>query len=180
MSLDPERLVSAHPLLPTLPGLYREDVLTQAICTAVDDLLAPILSCLDNYASYLDLDLAPEHSLGWLSGWVGIELDPGLPPERRRELLRAVSALQGWQGTARGIALAVESLLGLPTEVVETGGAAWSRDPTDPLPGEPVPALVVRVFPDDPDDLDLDRLEGVVEALKPAHVMHRVQIVEAR
>lgn len=173
-----ERLVSPHPLLLSLPGLYREDDLTRGICSALDDILAPIVCSLDNFPSYLDLDLAPEHTLGWLSGWVGIELDPGLPPDRQRVLLRTVAVLQGWQGTARGIALAVEALLGLPTEVVETGAAAWSRSATDPLPGEAVPALVVRVSPNDPDDLDLERLEAVVEAVKPAHVMHRVQVLE--
>lgn len=178
MTVVPHRHVSPHPIVLGLPGLYRDDVMTRAFCSAFDDLLAPVLSCLDNFPAYLDLDIAPEDTLGWLSGWVGIELDPGLPTARQRELLRAAAVLQGWQGTARGIALAVEGLLGLPTEVVETGGATWSRDATDPLPGEPVPALVVRVSPANTDDLDVDRLQAVVEAVKPAHVMHRVQVIE--
>jgi phage tail-like protein len=152
--------------------------MTRALCGALDEIIAPIVSCLDNFPSYLDLDIAPEQTLRWLSGWVGIELDPGLPPARQRELLRTASVLQGWQGTARGIALAVEALLGLPAEVAETGGAGWSRVANDPLPGEPVPALLVRVFPTAHDEIDLDRLDAVVEAVKPAHVIHRLEVVE--
>ena len=178
MTVVIEGLPNPHPLLSTLPGLYQEDRLAAAICGALDDVLAPVVCCLDSFPAYLDLDLAPEDTLGWLSGWVGIELDSGLPTARQRELLRTAADLQGWQGTARGVALAVEALLGLPTEIVETGGAAWSRNANDQLPGEAVPALVVRVFPEDLDDLDLDRLEAVVEAVKPAHVMHRIHVVE--
>jgi phage tail-like protein len=158
--------------------MYRGDPFTASLCAALDDLLAPALAVLDNLPAHLDLALAPEDLLPWLATWVGIELDPGLDPVRQRELLRAAAELHGWQGTARGIAVAVEALMGVPTEVVETGGATWSNDPRAALPGEPVPAVVVRVHPDDPDDLDDDRLEAVVAAVKPAHVMHRVQVVE--
>ena len=73
----------------------------------------------------------------------------------------------------------VEALVGFPVEVVETGAADWSRDPNAPLPGEPGATIVVTVRPDDADDLDVERLTAVVEAVKPAHVVHHVEIVES-
>ena len=179
MTVSPERVRSPHPLLLTLPGLYRDDRVTQAICEAFDEVLAPAIAVLDSFPAYLDLDLAPEDTLAWLSTWVGVDLDPGLLPDRQRELLRAASVLQGWQGTARGVALAVEALVGFPVEVVETGAADWSRDPNAPLPGKPGSTVVVTVRPGDADDLDVERLTAVVEAVKPAHVVHHVEIVES-
>ncbi len=179
MTVQPERLRSPHPLLPTLPGLYRDDPLARTFCEAIDEVLAPVIICLDNFAAYLDIDLAPEETLAWLSTWVGVELDPGLLPDRQRELLRAASVLQGWQGTAQGVALAVEALVGFEAEVVDTGAAVWSRDPNAPLPGEPLPSLVVTVRPVDPDELDLERLNAVIRAVKPAHVLHRVEVIDS-
>ncbi|MFV0458449.1 MAG: phage tail protein [Actinomycetales bacterium] len=169
---------SPHPLLYTLPQVYRGDPVTAAFCTAIDEMLAPVIAILDTFDAYLDLELAPSDSLGWLAGWLGVEeLDLSVPVPRQRELLRTMSGLQGWLGTARGIALIVETLIGLPTEVVETGGARWSRDPTDALPGEPVAALVVRVRANRPDRVDSERLDAIVRAVKPAHVIHRVLVV---
>ena len=85
--------------------------------------------------------------------------------------------MQGWQGTRRGIELAVSTLLGVRAQVIESGGSSWSVEASDPLPGEAIPALVVRVFPEQGRELDTERLEAVVSAIKPAHVIHRVQVV---
>ncbi|HEY7042971.1 MAG TPA: phage tail protein [Nocardioidaceae bacterium] len=178
-------LVSPHPIGETLPSMYQGDPFTRDVCDALDDVLAPTLCTLDNLAAYLDLSTAPEDLLPWLAGWIGMSLDRGQQPERQRELLRAAGRLQGWQGTARGIELAIEAVLGMRTEVLESGGAIWSLDPNDPVPGEPVPSIVVRVFvgdehqhaPDVGQQVDEGRLNAVIEAIKPVHVRHRLQVV---
>jgi phage tail-like protein len=170
-------LVSPHPLGHTLPAIYLEDPFTQGLCGGLDEVLAPVLSTLDNLPAYLDMDTTPDDLIPWLGHWVGMGVDPRQQPTRQRELLRSASIRQGWQGTRRGIELAVEALFGLRTVVSESGAAMWSIDPQDPLPGEPLPAVVVQVFPDDEQDVDEERLEAVVAAVKPAHVMHRVQVV---
>jgi phage tail-like protein len=194
-------LVSPHPIGETLPSMYQGDPFTRDVCDALDDVLAPMLCTLDNLAAYLDLSTAPEDLLPWLAGWIGMSLDRGQQPERQRELLRAAGRLQGWQGTARGIELAIEAVLGMRTEVLESGGAIWSLDPNDPVPGEPVPSIVVRVFvgdehqhvvgdehqhlvedehqhaPDVGQQVDEGRLNAVIEAIKPVHVRHRLQVV---
>lgn len=171
-------LRSPHPIGATLPGLYRSDPFTQGLCAGLDEVLAPDLDVLDNLPAYLDLATTPEDMLPWLARWVGMVVDPGQQPARQRDLLRAAAELHGWQGTARGVQLAVEALLGLPVEVLESGAAAWAHDPTDPLPGEAVAALVVRVTAEPGGYVDRARLDAVVSAVKPAHVVHRVQVVD--
>lgn len=172
-------LATPHPIGQTLPSLYIGDPFTQQLCAALDEVLAPILATLDNMASYLDLATTPDDLLPWLGHWVGMTVDPGHRPDRQRELLQSATVRHGWQGTRRGLELAVEALFGLQVEVIESGGVAWSENPQDPLPGEPVPAVIVRVFPDLETEIDEDRLDAVVTAVKPAHVTHRVQVVWA-
>jgi phage tail-like protein len=174
-----EDLPTPHPLGQTLPSIYRTDSFTQQLCRSFDEVLAPVISALDNLPAYLDLGTAPEDLLPWLAHWLGLAVDRGDDPVRQRDLLHSTSELHGWQGTRRGIELAISAQLGVRAEVVESGGATWSVDPRDPLPGEPLPAVVVQVFPVAGQEIDPDRLRAAVEALKPAHVIHRVQVVPA-
>jgi len=166
-------LANPHPFAPTLPGLFQGESFVERFCAALDDVLAPVISTLDNLPAYLDVATAPEDLLPWLSAWTGMTVDPGQSRERQRSLLRQAVALQGIQGTPRGIELAVEAVFGLRAEVQETGAATWSRDARAPLPGEPLQAFVVQVFAPDEHSVDEQRLDLVVASLKPAHVVHR-------
>lgn len=169
-------LMSPHPVGRTLPGLYHDDPFTQALCEALDEVLAPVLCVLDNAPFYLDLAMAPDDFLPWLARWVGITMDSGLPGSRQRELLRAAASHQGWQGTARGIELAVEALLGLDVQVYESGGIAWSTDPHATLPGTPGAQVLVRASAPPETSIDPDLITMVVASVVPAHVAFRVEI----
>jgi len=104
-------------------------------------------------------------------------VEPDQDAELQRRLLRRAVDLHGIQGTPRGIELAVEAVFGLRAEVQETGAASWSMTPDSPLPGSPQEAFVLRVFASADRPVDLKRLDLVVGALKPAHVVHRVEVV---
>jgi len=172
-------LPSPHPLVGTLPGIYQEKSFTERFCTALDDVLAPVLSTMDNMAAYFDVATTPDDMLPWLSVWLGVPADVPLPAERRRKVMLAAARMHGWQGTRRGVELAVESALGLRTVVTETGAADWSLDASAPLPGRPRPAMVVQVHVPPGGALDERRVDAVVDSVKPAHVRHRVEVVEA-
>jgi P2-related tail formation protein len=131
---------------------------------------------LDNLPAYFDVSTTPEDLLPWLARWLGIELDGGQSPDRQRELLEHASRLHGIQGTARGIELAVEAVFGVEATVQETGASAWSLDPTAPLPGQPQQAFVVTVRTGEGQVLDDRRVDALVAAMKPAHVVHRVTV----
>ena len=50
--------------------------------------------------------------------------------------------------------------------------------PAAGLPGEQRPAIVVIVESTEEDPIDAERLDALVSQLKPAHVLHRIQINE--
>ena len=171
-------LISPHPLGQTLPSLYQEDDFTQRFVSAFDAALAPIFAALDNFPAYLDPWLAPEDFLEWLGGWFGIVLDESWSPARRRALVSRAFEFYRMRGTGSGLKEQVEVLTGGQVELHETGGVASSTTAGAALPGSPNFAILVRVTVDDPATINLARLDGLVMAAKPAHVTHKVEIVQ--
>jgi phage tail-like protein len=169
-------LVNPLPMTNLVPAMLRDDEVARAICAGLDGLIAPVLLTLDDFTAYLDLSTAPEDLLPWLAQWVGMAVDPGEDLDRQRTLLASANQLHVMRGTRRGIQLAVEAALGVPAEVIETGGAAWSAEPGGTLPGDARPTVTVVVRPPAGQYVDADRLDALVTSLKPAHVAHRVQV----
>lgn len=168
--------VSPHPIGETLPALYRDDSFTQRLCEALDIVIAPVVSVLDNMPAYLDLSTAPSDMLPWLAHWVGLTVDESQRSRRQRELVRAAIDLQGWLGTRRGIEQAIEALFGVQVRVEDSGRAGWSVDAGRPLPGDPAPQIVIHITVTSGPTPDRHRLDDVIAAVKPAHVRHRVEI----
>jgi phage tail-like protein len=161
-----------------LPAIYQEeDAFTVRLTEALDEVLAPILSTLDNLPAYFDPRLTPDDFLGWLAGWVAIDLDETWDTAQRRTAVAQAADLLRRRGTAAGLADEVRLVTGAEVEVVENGGAAWSLDPASPMVGSPEPTLLVRIRAADPASVDADRVDRVVSAAKPAHVPHRIEIV---
>lgn len=173
-------LPSPHPLGPTLPALYQDDDFAQGLLAGLDEVLAPVVSTIDNFEAYLDPHLTPDDFLTWLGSWVGIAIDETWSMERRREAVARAAELYRRRGTASGLGEQIEIHTGGTVEIVENGGTAWSIDPGGELPGSPKPLVVVRVTVDDPKAIDPVRLDALVAAAKPAHVEHRVEIARAR
>src|SRR5215467_8354118 len=172
-------LLSPHPLGDRLPSMYLEDSLVQRMTDAFDEVLAPIFSSLDNLEAYVDPELAPQDFLLWLGDWVGLALDESWPVERRRAVLAAAAGLYRVRGTARGLAAYLEILTGTEVEIQETGGTAYSTGSDIEPPGSPNFAMVVRMRALAGSQLDMARLEALVTAAKPAHVVHRIEVVGA-
>ena len=171
-------LESPHPLGPSLPALYQDDDFVQRMLGGLDAVLAPVFSTIDNFDSYLDPRLTPDDFLSWLGGWVGIALDEGWDEDRRRAIVARAVELYRLRGTAAGLAGQVEIQTGGTVEIVENGATGWSVDPGGELPGSAEPQMVVRVTVSDPKAIDAQRLDQLVAAAKPAHVMHRIEIVK--
>jgi len=171
-----EGLGSPHPLAEYLPALFQEDPFARNLVSAFDPLLAPILSALDNFHAYLDPTLAPPDFLAWLAGWLGIILDETWSLERCRTLVVHAEDLYRRRGTATGLRDQLEIFSGGLVELSENGGVVWSPVPGGPLPGTPELGIRIRVLVDDPAGVDLERLERLVIAAKPAHVPHQIEV----
>lgn len=183
-------LVNPHPLAESLPGVYRDAWLDERrrtarepfgtrFISALDTVLAPVLATLDNLDAYLDADTTPEDFLAWLGEWVAASVDAGWPEDRRRAFVGQAAELYRRRGTAAGLRDHVQIHTGGIVEIVENGATSWSAKPDGKLPGSPEPVVVVRVTVDDPESIDRTKLEAMVHASKPAHVVHRVEVVGA-
>ena len=166
------------PLIEALPALYQEDDLTRRLTSAFDDLLAPALGTIDNFVAYLDPALTPEDFLDWLAGWVGVLLDETWPVDRRRAFIGVAGQLYRMRGTVEGMTRHVRLFTGGDVEIVESGGAAWSTTSGSAPPGSADFSLVVRVKATKKDKVSRAKLDALIRAAKPAHVVHTVEIVE--
>jgi len=172
-----EGLASAHPLGFMLPPIYYEDSLAQRLTASLDEVLAPVMSELDNLQAYLDPGVAPSDFVEWLAGWVGIALDETWPPDRQRALVGQAGELYRWRGTVRGLAALLALYVQAEPEITETGGTAWSPVPGGEVPGDAVPHLKVLIRVPDPAAVDVTRIEAVIWGAKPAGVPHEIEVV---
>jgi hypothetical protein len=114
-----------------------------------------------------------------MAGWVGIELDEGWPIDRRRAVVATAVEMYRLRGTVAGLRANLQVLTGGSVEIADSGGVASSKSPDAPLPGEDSPRLAVRVSVPDPSNVPTDLVEAAVAAAKPAHVVHRVEVVKS-
>lgn len=161
-----------------LPAMFHDDDLSQRLCGGLDDVIAPVPATLDSFWAYLDPALAPVDFVEWLAGWVGLELDQTWDEQRRRELVARAHRLYDFRGTAGGLADLIELYTGVRPEVTDGGGVVWSPTPDAAMPGSADSELVVRLDVGDVDGIDEARLENMVEMNKPAHVVHRIELVD--
>src|SRR5690606_4093857 len=143
-----------------------------------DEVLAPIVATLDCLDAYFDPWLAPEDFLDWLSAWLGLALDENLSVDRRRLHLSEAAGLYALRGTMAGLRAQLEVLTGIRVELADNGGVATSRTPGGELPGESTPRVAVRVFAESAGAVDTPSLDRIVAAVKPAHVVHTMEVVQ--
>jgi phage tail-like protein len=172
-------LPSAFPIVESLPALFQEDELTRRLTEALDEVLAPAISTVDNMSAYLDPALTPDDFLEWLGGWVAALLDETWPIERRRAFVAQAADLHRRRGTVSGLMDHVRVFTDGEVAVLENGGTSWSATSGGALPGGPGRTLHVRVTVRKASDVDAARLDALVAAAKPAHLGHTVEVVAA-
>ncbi|WP_063794116.1 phage tail protein [Streptomyces graminilatus] len=163
-------LDSPLPFGDRLPLLYSDDDFARRMVAAFDEVLAPVLSCLDCLPAYFDPFLAPEDFVDWLGGWLAADLPRGLPAARRRELVAGAVGRHGLRGTARGLAEQIRLVFGVEAVIADSGGTTWSPTPggTFEEPNPPIPTVVV--WTNDPTTVPEWKLRALVDAYRPAHV----------
>jgi phage tail-like protein len=170
-------LATPCPVVRTLPSIYHDDVYAQGLCDAFDNMLAPAFLVLDSFPAYLDPATAPDDTLNWLAGWIGLTLQGHESAGRKRELIAAGAELLRWRGTLTGLRDAVTAAFGVVPEVAESGGVTCSTEPTSLPPTDTAPHITVNVRVTDVAAFDARRLDEVVRLVKPAHVPHQIAVL---
>jgi phage tail-like protein len=171
-------LETATPFGPMLPAIYQEDDFSMRFVAGFDEVLAPILLTLDCIIDYFDPALTPTDFLDWLASWVGIEVDESWATERRRAAVATAVEMYRMRGTISGLRANLEVLSGGQVEITDSGGVAWSTSPMGKLPGQDSPRLAVRVTVPDDSERTSKAIDSIVTTAKPAHVVHRVEVVQ--
>jgi len=193
-SLDGEELefelLNPHPLADALPGVFQEawldeqlryaggDPFAPRFLSAFDSSLAPIVATLDNVDAYFDPQTTPDDFLAWLGEWVAVTADDTWTADRRRTFVAQAAEIYRLRGTAEGLRRHVQIHTGGEVEVAENGSSAWSTTADGELPGSPEPIVLVTVRVDDPTTIDAAKLDALVRAAKPAHLLHRIEIAQ--
>lgn len=123
-------------LVAQLPRVLAEDQLLAGIASIAEKIGDSVRRDLDDLEHQLDVAAAPPPMLRYVASWVGADLDPGVPTDRQRELLRAIGPLLGWRGTRRGLQDVLEALTGGRVRVFDSGGVVTAAQ--DGLTAEPV------------------------------------------
>jgi phage tail-like protein len=171
-------LSSPHPIGGLMPAVFQDDSFTMRWTAALDEVLAPVPAVLDCIEAYFDPLLSPEDFLAWLAGWCGMTLDENWPLARRRAVVSAAPELYRERGTPAGLRRHIELVTGGRVEVVDTGGVTWSATPADPdeAAGSAGPSVTIRVRVADPAEVNVRALDSLISAIKPAHVLHRLEV----
>lgn len=172
-----EGLETGAPLGPMLPAIYQEDEFSMRFVGGFDGVLAPILIALDCLVDYFDPALTPTDFLDWLASWVGIEIDEAWETQRRRAAVATAVEMYRMRGTTSGLRANLEVLSGGTVEITDSGGVSWSTSPMGELPGQASPRLAVRVTVAEMTEQTTKAIDSIVIAAKPAHVVHRVEVV---
>jgi phage tail-like protein len=159
--------------------MYQEDDLTTTFVSIFDDALAPVFATLDNIDAYLDPRFAPEDFVEWLATWVNLPVDETWSEERKRAVVGRAAGLYRRRGTVTGLADHIELLLGTRPEIADGGGVSWSQSPGAALPGSDRPDFTVRLRAPEPSAVDERQLDMIVAASKPAHLVHRIEVLPA-
>ncbi len=171
-------LPTPYPLSGLLPAYLQEDEFAVRLTDAFDGVLAPAIAVLDCLEAYVDPLLAPDDFVDWLASWVGLDVDAHWEEPRRRHSVLAAITLHRARGTIEGLRAQLALATDGEVEVTETGGTVWALTPSE-NDDDTAPYLHIRVVTDDPEGIRPAALEELVEAVKPAHLPHSIEVVSA-
>lgn len=109
-------------MLSQLPMGMLDDPLFVRFASIFQNVATSYLEDADNIEHLVDPTVAPVPALSWLASWFGVTwIEPSLPAELQRHLVRECGRALAWRGTRRGLEIVLEAVTGGPVSVTESG-----------------------------------------------------------
>jgi phage tail-like protein len=105
-----------------LPRVMAEDHFTRQFLRIFEDIAGGVRNRVTGFEHDLDVGVAPPEFVRWMGGWLGLALDPSMPEEHQRGVVRAAGALFPFRGTRRGLQGMLEALTQSSVEITDNGG----------------------------------------------------------
>jgi phage tail-like protein len=110
-------------MLDQLPTHLAEDDMFRRFVGLFQALSDTVQHHVDTLPRLGDTSVAPLPMVRFMAGWVStVGVDPSLPPDRQRELVRGFARLLPWKGTRAGLVGLLELITGAPVVVRDSGG----------------------------------------------------------
>ena len=163
-----------------LPAVYQEEDFGMRFVGALETLLDPIVSILDNLPSHFDPNIAPLDVVDMLAVWLGLEPEESWSEELRRELVRRAGELTRKRGTKAGVELALKiAFPELPLRVEDSGSVTWPTGGAEKPAKEKAPGFII--YCDQPiGEPEQAAVARMIERVKPVHVPYRLRVKAAR
>jgi phage tail-like protein len=116
-----------------LPELYESDGFVSRFLMLFEGFWKPISQQIDQVDSYFDPDLTPPEFIPWMASWIGLPLDPTLPMERMRALLKQSIMFFQCRGTYQALKTYLEVYTGGQVEIKERRARNFVLGPTGNL-----------------------------------------------
>jgi phage tail-like protein len=177
-----------------LPAIYSHDDFMGRFLMLFESFWNPIDNQISGLSNYFDPMLTPSRVLGWLGGWLNVELDEQLPEPRQRRLIQRAARLYRQRGTKAGLEAMLELWTDGKATIIEhrsenlrlgkkmrlgRGVALGRRNAPHsftvrlclpPIEGEEPPQHQQRIEQTRP------RIEQLLQSEKPAHTTYTLEL----
>jgi phage tail-like protein len=114
-----------HWLLNQMPVGMLDSEFFVRFLSLFQELGTTLLEDADNIENVVDPTVAPDAMVRWMGSWIGVDsVDPSLPSELQRMIVRSSARTMSWRGTRSGLEQFLEMTSGGPAQVVD-GGGIW-------------------------------------------------------
>jgi phage tail-like protein len=160
-------------LIDQLPLAMLEDDFLTRFLGIFQELADSYLVQVDNIEHIVDTTVAPDAMVRTLGSWIGAPpVDPSLPDEVQRRIVREHGHMLQWRGTALGLRHLLEMITDAPADVTDSGGVY----PEGEAPDNPAH---VRIHVESSGWTTPDDLVALVRGELPASVSFELTVGES-
>ncbi|WP_407571462.1 FHA domain-containing protein [Deinococcus altitudinis] len=162
---------TASAYLEYLPALFSESEFLGRYLMIFQSIWEPLQHRQDHLEMYFSPATAPGRMLDWFAVWLGLDIDPLWPEDRKRQWLREAMDLVRARGTRYGLIRAIELGCGVTPQVIEDPGRPFHVTIILPDPEEDQPGQIGGP------STSREGVERLIAQHLPAHVQYETRFV---